>query len=88
MTKLYVDVEAYFDREAGVFPKCIVWENGIRYEIDRILDVRRAASQKVGGMGRRYTVRISCEDQDIYGRVRHLFYEEEGTPPRWFVEAR
>ena len=46
-------------------------------EIDRVLDVRRAASLKAGGMGIRYTVRIN-------GKQSYLFYEE----PRWFVEAK
>ena len=46
-------------------------------EIDRVLDVRPAASLKAGGAGLRYTVRI--------GRTEtYLFLEET----RWFVERR
>ena len=45
--------------------------------MDRLLDVRRAASTKVGGQGMRYTCRVR-------GREVYLF-EDEG---RWFVEAR
>ena len=60
-----------------VQPLSLLWEDGTVYEIDRVLDVRRAASLKAGGMGIRYTVRIN-------GKQSYLFYEE----PRWFVEAK
>ena len=65
----YVAVLAQFDAEGGIRPVCVVWEDGRRYEIDRILDVRPAASLKQGGAGIRYTCRIR-------GRVRYLFLEE------------
>jgi len=45
--------------------------------VDRVLDVRPAASLKAGGAGTRYTVRIR-------GRQTYLFREED----RWFVERR
>jgi len=47
-----------------------------QYEIDRVMDVRRAPSIKGGGMGMRYTCRI-------LGKEVYLF-EDEG---RWFVEG-
>ncbi len=75
--KVYVEVTARFDTEGKITPVSLLWEDGTRYEIDRVLDVRRAASLKAGGMGIRYTVRIG-------GRDSYLFYEE----PRWFVEAK
>ena len=53
------------------------WEDGRRFEVDRLLDVRRAAALKAGGQGVRYTVRI-------LGKETYLF-EDEG---RWFVEAK
>lgn len=75
--KVYVEVTARFDTEGKITPLSLLWENGTRYEIDRILDVRRAASLKAGGTGIRYTIRIG-------GRDSYLFYED----PRWFVEAK
>ena len=36
----------------------ITWENGNVYKIDRVLNRRRAASLKAGGIGFRYTFRI------------------------------
>lgn len=45
--------------------------------VDRVLDVRRAAYQRVGGVGDRYTCRIN-------GRETYLWLEK-GV---WFVEAK
>ena len=42
--KKYVEVTAKFDVDGTVFPLEIQWEDGAKFEIDRILDVRRAAS--------------------------------------------
>ena len=75
--KVFVEVTARFDTDGKITPLSLVWEDGTIYEIDRILDKRRAASLKAGGMGIRYTVMIQ-------GRQSYLFYEE----PRWFVEAK
>lgn len=74
--KKYVDVVAKHDSDGGVVPLSVVWDDGTAYEIDRVLDRRKAASLKVGGNGIRYLVRIG--DKETF-----LFYEG----PRWFVEA-
>lgn len=72
--KVYVAVEARFSPDGQLTPTAVIWEDQTRYEIDRVLDVRRAASLKAGGSGVRYTVRI--------GRtVTCLFLEED----RWFA---
>ncbi|MCR6546024.1 hypothetical protein [Dehalobacterium formicoaceticum] len=75
--KVYVDVTARFDKEGGLVPQSVIWEDGRRFEIDRVLDVRPAASLKAGGCGMRYTC---C----IWGRETFLFLEED----RWFVEGK
>ena len=65
-----------------MMPAMLKWKDGTIYEIDRVLDVRRAASE-AGSMGIRYTVRIM-------GRERRLFFEDtysETGKPRWFVES-
>lgn len=77
MCKVVVAVEAYFDAEGRITPRAIQWEDGRRFEIDKVLDVRTAASMKAGGNGTRYTCRIM-------GRVRYLWFEN----PMWFVEGR
>lgn len=76
MGKTYVEVFARHDRRGNVRPEAIVWEDGRLFEIDRILDIRPAASLKAGGRGIRYTCRI-------LGRQRYLFYDD----PQWFVES-
>ena len=75
--RAYVKVILAVDETGKVRPLSIEWEDGRIFYVDRLLDVRRAASTKVGGQGMRYTVRIM-------GRETYLF-EDEG---RWFVEAR
>ena len=75
--KVFVDVDVHFDSDGKMTPRSITWEDETVYKIDRVTDVRRAASTKAGGMGIRYTVTVN-------GRQSYLFYEE----PRWFVEAK
>lgn len=72
----YVDVVAYCDEDGKVTPMYMIWEDGRKFEIDYILDIRRAASQKAGSLGLRYTVRI-------LGKERYLFLQDDH---RWFVE--
>jgi len=72
-----VKVVVEYSPEGRVKPLLVEWEDGRKFEVDRLLDVRRAAATKAGGQGMRYTVRI-------LGRETYLF-EDEG---RWFVEAR
>ena len=76
MGKVYVTVFAKFAPDGKITPLRMVWTDGRRYEIDRVLDVRRAASLKVGGTGIRYTVRI-------LGQERFLYLDDN----RWFVEG-
>lgn len=77
MSKIYVDVLAKFSKEGELLPQSITWEDGRRFEIDRIKDVRRAASLKAGGVGLRYTCKI-C------GLDKYLYYEGNNM---WFVEG-
>jgi len=77
MRKVYVTVTALFKVDGTILPISIEWEDGRNYEIDKIIEVRQAASLKVGGQGTRYLCRIQ-------GRESNLFLE--GT--RWFVEGK
>lgn len=72
-----MDVTVKFDKEGNITPLSVTWKDGMIYEIDKVVDKRRAASLKAGGIGMRYTCRILNQDS-------YLFYEE----PRWFVEAK
>lgn len=73
--KRYVEVIADHLADGTVVPVEVVWHDGRRYQIDRVLDRRRATSLKVGGTGMRYLVRIGHKETFLY-------YEG----PRWFVE--
>ena len=73
--KINLEVNADFDLDGNIRPRAITWEDGRVYEIDRVLDIRRAASLKAGGVGMRYICRIR-------GKEVRLFNEEG----RWFME--
>lgn len=75
--KVYVEVDARFTRDGQLLPRAIIWEDGHRYEIDRVTQVARRASMKAGGVGIRYTCIVN-------GKQSYLFYEVD----RWFVERK
>ncbi len=75
--KKYIKVSAVFDCDGNLLPEYIYWDDGRKYRIDKISDVRYAASLKAGGAGIRYT----CT---ILGKERYLFFEEN----RWFVDIK
>ena len=84
--KVYVAVKADFNEDGIMLPRELTWEDGTRYEIDRVLDIRQAAAMKAGGQGDRYTVRIR-------GKQSYLFFERSTNQTgnqlgRWFVERR
>ncbi len=72
--KHYTVVKALFDKEGNITPLSMEY-NGEEFEIDRITDIRPAASLKSGGAGIRYTCYIE-------GKMTYLFLEET----RWFFE--
>ena len=74
--KQYISVTARFDCDGNLLPLKIHWNDGRTFDIDKVTDVRYAASLKAGGAGIRYTCRI-------LGNQRYLFLEEN----RWFVDA-
>ena len=73
--KIYVKVRADFDFDGKLRPLLFRTEDGAPQRIDRVLDVRQAASLRAGGQGIRYTCRVG-------GNQLYLFYED----PYWFVE--
>lgn len=81
--KIYVEVVASFREDGLLLPCEIVWEDGRRYEIDRVSDIRPGASMKVGGQGDRYTIWLN-------GQQRYLYFERNASLRgnnigRWFV---
>lgn len=74
--KVYVDVTAEFTKDGILTPKSFRWIDGVEYEIQRVRDIRRAASLKAGGVGMRYTCVVN-------GRDSYLYYEDNNL---WFME--
>ena len=84
--KVYVQVRVDFREDGVMLPREIVWEDGVTYEIDRVLDIRQAAAMRAGGQGDRYTV-------SIRGKKSFLFFERSASQSgnnigRWFVERK
>ena len=84
--KVYVAVEVEFTEDGTMLPRIITWEDGHKYTIDRVIDIRQAAAMKAGGQGDRYTIVVS-------GQKSYLFFERStnlsgNNLGRWFVERR
>jgi hypothetical protein len=84
--KVYVSVRAVFDEDGIMLPRELTWEDGEKFEIDRILDIRQAPALKAGGQGDRYTIMV-------HGVQSYLFFERStnltgNVIGRWFVERR
>jgi len=75
--KVFVEVTAKHDIHGNVLPLSVKWEDGRVFEVDKLLDVRQAASLKAGGMGIRYTCRIM--NKQVY------LFSDEG---KWFMERK
>ena len=75
--KKYIKVTVTFDCDGNLLPALIYWDDGRKYPINKITDVRYAASLKACGAGIRYTCKI-------LGKERYLFLEEN----RWFVDTK
>lgn len=73
--KCYVEVVARHPVDGAVVPLVIIWEDGRRFPVDRVLEQRYAASMKVGGHGLRYTIVVG-------GLERFLWLDDQG----WYVE--
>ena len=84
--KVYVAVKANFSADGTLIPVELTWEDGHRYTIDRVIDIRQAAAMKAGGQGDRYTIIVN-------GKRSYLFFERSSNLTgnnlgRWFVERR
>lgn len=72
--KEYIEVTAKFDTDGNITPLVIKTEEG-KFYVDRVYDIRPAASLKSGGAGIRY----KCS---VKGIMSYLFLEET----KWFIE--
>lgn len=72
--KQYVEVFARFDTDGRIIPLAVKIGDE-KFEVDRVRNIRPAASLKSGGAGIRYTCSVE-------GRLTYLFLEET----KWFLE--
>ena len=76
-SKVYVEVVARFDKDGVMMPMAFVWEDGKKYEIDKVKSKDRCASRKAGGTDIMYTVMVA-------GKECHLYFEFD----KWFMERK
>lgn len=69
--KISLQVNADFDLDGNIRPRAITWEDGRVFEIDRVMDVRWAASLKAGGVGMRYICRIRGKEIRLFNEEGH-----------------
>lgn len=73
--KIELDIIVEHKKDGRAVPKTILWDDGRKFSIDKVLDVRQAAALRCGGIGTRYICKI-CGKQVI-------IFDEEG---KWFIE--
>ena len=84
--KVFVAVNVDHREDGVMIPREITWEDGRKFEIDKVSDIRQAAAMKAGGQGDRYTITVQ-------GKQSFLFFERSTNQTgnnigRWFVERR
>ena len=75
MTRIDLAVNVRHETSGKAVPTSIIWEDGRVFEIDKVLDIRKAASLKAGGIGIRYVCRIRGKTV--------LLFNDNGL---WFME--
>lgn len=84
--KKYVKVDVTFEEDGRMLPRRI-YLDGMSYPVDRVLSIDRAASQRVGGQGDRYTIKVLGKDTCIFFE-HSVDQETSAIPGRWFVAAK
>ena len=80
--KAYVTVLTEIRADGLMLPRLITWEDGMKYEVDRVIDVRPGYAAKAGGQGDRYTIMVNGL---YFERSTNLSGNIIG---RWFVERK
>ena len=66
MTRIDLAVNVRHETSGKAVPTSIIWEDGRVFEIDKVLDIRKAASLKGGGIGTSYICKICCKTVIIF----------------------
>lgn len=75
--KVYIEVIVRFLVGGGMRPVCLVWEDGRKFEIDRVKYIDRAPARVSSVLPVRYTCMVG-------GKEKYLYYEQDAE--KWFVE--
>ena len=76
MKKQFVRVSGTWEKNGTFIPAAVLWQNGVQYKIEKIIQRCPAASLDGSGVGMRYTCLFS------HGQRRYLYFDEN----RWFIE--
>ena len=78
MQRKYIEVLCRHTEDGKIVPVEIIWGDGRRFEIDRVLEAKQSCEMKTGGLpGWRYTCRVMGKQVDLW---------LEGDSRRWFME--
>jgi len=75
MNRIDLTVNVRHETSGKAIPTSIIWEDVRVFAIDKVLDIRKAASLKAGGIGIRYVCRIRGKTV--------LLFNDNGL---WFME--
>ena len=75
VSKINLDILVEHKADGKVLPKTVLWPDGRRFDIDKVLDVRQAPALRAGGIGTRYLCRICGHERAIF-EVRGLWFVE------------
>lgn len=75
MPRIKLNIVVLHTEDGKSFPKTILWEDGRRFSIDKVIDIRKAAALKCGGIGTRYICKVCNKEVAIF--------DEDGC---WFLE--
>lgn len=74
--KVYVEVAVRFLKEGGMRPLWLIWEDGRRFEVEKVCFVERKPSH----VGSLLPMRYTCI---VRGKEKYLYFEGS----RWFLEV-
>lgn len=77
--KQYVDVQCLSTADGKLIPLIVYFDSDHKFGVDKVLEMRRAASLKVGGCGIRYKVKI-------LNKETYIFFDDGEF--KWFIEKK
>ena len=76
MPRIKLNIVVLHTEDGKSFPKTILWEDGRRFSIDKVIDIRKAAALKCGGIGTRYICKVCNKEVAIFDEDGYWFLEK------------